>query len=327
MFSPSVCLPLMARSGQRLVGVELRDQLLARGGEVREVLLRPPVLQATFGIELRARIVEAVRDLVPDERAGGAVVHGDGAARVEIGRLQDRRREVHGVHHRQVHRVHGLRRHDPLGAVHRLAELREAELVLEQLHAVPVADGVVRRDHQRAVVEPLVGIAPHPPSAWRVWPWLSPWSGAPSIRACRCVRRARRSGCAPFLRRVPWPPARTTSPRRACRAACRARRWSHPPHASSAPAARACPARPCHETRRLRRRMLSAGTLHCSRWRGISDTPSTLRAAGLRRASRCPSLPPACQTTSSSRSARRAAVKSSAQSSPGARRANSVRFQ
>src|SRR5947208_9255558 len=132
--------------GERAVGVELRDETLARGLEVREVALGPPVLQPPAGVEQRTLIVEAVADLVADDGAGGAVVHDGVALRVEVRRLQHRGRKVERIHRREIYRIDQLRIHDPLGAIDRGAELGEVVVQLEQLGALRVAERVAA-DH------------------------------------------------------------------------------------------------------------------------------------------------------------------------------------
>src|SRR5579871_23589 len=85
-------------AGVGLVVVELVGQSRPRRAEVRKILRRPPVLQSSAGIEERPLIIEAVADLMTHGRANRAVVHHRFAARLEVGRLQDRGREVEGIH-------------------------------------------------------------------------------------------------------------------------------------------------------------------------------------------------------------------------------------
>src|SRR5207344_3473560 len=65
-------LSVLVKIGKRLVRVVLRDQLRRGGLEVREVFGRPPVGEVASGVELAALVVEAVADLVADDRADGA---------------------------------------------------------------------------------------------------------------------------------------------------------------------------------------------------------------------------------------------------------------
>ena len=118
----------------------------------------PPVAQVALGIELAAAIVEAVRHLVPDHGADATVVHGIVPRRVIEGRLQDARREVDAVERGVVEGVHGRRRHEPLAAIHGLAELVDIAFHLDPRRTQPV--GVERApEFQTGVVAPLVRIA------------------------------------------------------------------------------------------------------------------------------------------------------------------------
>ena len=91
--------------------------------EALQVVLGPPVVEASLGVELRALVVEAVADLVADDDADGAVVHGVGGVEVERRRLQDSGGEDDLVEERVVVGVRGRRRHAPAAAVDRLADL------------------------------------------------------------------------------------------------------------------------------------------------------------------------------------------------------------
>ena len=66
---------------------EARDVVALR------VRLGPPVAQVSLFVELAPLIVEAVRQLVADDRAGAAVVDGGVAAGLIERRLQDAGRE------------------------------------------------------------------------------------------------------------------------------------------------------------------------------------------------------------------------------------------
>ncbi len=144
---------------ERPVLVVLLRELLGSFLEVREVFRLPPVVEFSGGVELCALVVEAVADLVADDRAHRAVVHHHRTIRVEVRWLEDRRREVHRVHHREIHGVDGLRRHDPLGTVHGLAQFGEIPLRLELLGAQGIAERIARADVERGVVYPPIGIA------------------------------------------------------------------------------------------------------------------------------------------------------------------------
>src|SRR2546427_12919758 len=80
--------------GEGLVGVILRRERFARSREVFEIVLRPPVGEATLSVELASLIVEAVADLVTDNGAHGAVVMSGVCGRIEVWRLQNGSGEV-----------------------------------------------------------------------------------------------------------------------------------------------------------------------------------------------------------------------------------------
>src|SRR5205085_8530825 len=71
-----------------LEGVELLDDAVRAVFKVLHVGGRPPVLEVAGEVELRSLVVEAVRDLVADDRADAAVVDGVVCRGVEEGRLQ-----------------------------------------------------------------------------------------------------------------------------------------------------------------------------------------------------------------------------------------------
>ncbi len=124
------------KAGHRLAGAVLRDQRVGLGLELLVVGRAEPAgraEQVAVAVVLAALVVEAVADLVADHRADGAVVHRIVRTGIEERRLQHRGREHDFVHLGVVVGVDGLRRHAPLAAIDRLAELVEVALVLEQL--------------------------------------------------------------------------------------------------------------------------------------------------------------------------------------------------
>ncbi len=125
---------------------------------MREIVRRPPTREAPLGIELRPLVVEAVADLMADDRADRAEVRRRRRARVEVGRRQNPRGEIDRVADRHVHGVDHLRQHRPRAAIDRLAELGDAPAILERLGALGVADGVAPHDRQTSVVAPRVGV-------------------------------------------------------------------------------------------------------------------------------------------------------------------------
>src|SRR5205085_11568001 len=104
-------------SRKRLISVELLGQRFTRLLEPREVGGSPPVAQCSGGVERGAIIVEAVTDLVADDRSDRAIIEGRVGIGVEERLLQDSGGEVERVLDREVDRVHGLRSHPPFLAV------------------------------------------------------------------------------------------------------------------------------------------------------------------------------------------------------------------
>ena len=117
-------------------------------------------VSAAVTVVLRALVVEAVADLVADHRADAAVVDRVVGRRIEERRLQDRRREDDLVHPRVVVGVDRLRRHEPLVAVDRLADLgqlRGRARTRRPRATLPSRSSAA--DLQRGVVPPLVRVA------------------------------------------------------------------------------------------------------------------------------------------------------------------------
>ena len=125
MFSPIVSAPLTCWPGS-CAGSKPSYCSISIFGALLELLavgVGPPVVQVAVAVVLRALVVEAVADLVADDRADAAVVDRVVGVEVEERRLQDRGREDDLVHPRVVVGVDRLGRHEPLVAVDRLAEL------------------------------------------------------------------------------------------------------------------------------------------------------------------------------------------------------------
>ena len=98
-------------------------------------------------------------DLVPDDCADAAVVHGVVGVGGEERRLQDGCREDDLVQHRVVVGVHRLRGHEPLVEVHGLAHLVEVAVDVGVVGPLHVAQEVGGVDLHCRVVDPLVGVA------------------------------------------------------------------------------------------------------------------------------------------------------------------------
>ena len=134
MFSPTVsapltCSPGRSRGSKRVV---LLDQRLGLHLEGRLVVGGPPVVEVAGAVVLRALVVEAVADLVADDRADAAVVLGRVGVGAEERLLQDAGREADLVGAGVVVGVDGLRQHEPLVAVDRRADLGQLAVGLER---------------------------------------------------------------------------------------------------------------------------------------------------------------------------------------------------
>jgi hypothetical protein len=135
MFSPTVRAPLTCSPGSSVGSNPLycSMSLSARAWNASRSGL----------VVLRALVVEAVTDLVPDHGADAAVVLRGVGVGVEERRLQDPGREADLVHPGVVVGVHVLGQHEPLVAVHRRADLAQLAVGLERGHRTHVAEQVV----------------------------------------------------------------------------------------------------------------------------------------------------------------------------------------
>ena len=104
-------------------------------------------------------VVEPVGELVADGHPGVPVARSVVHLRVVERRLEDAGREVHVVHRGAVIGVHRLRRHVPLAAIHRLADLRQQARRLELHRPRDVAAEVVASELDRRIVTPPVRVA------------------------------------------------------------------------------------------------------------------------------------------------------------------------
>ena len=127
--------------------------------ELGGVLRGPPVAQVPLRVELAPLVVEAVRQLVADDRADASEVGGVVGAVVVIRGLQDTGGKVDVVHLRIVVGVDRGRGHQPLAAIDRSADLAEAAGDLEGPRAGHVPGQIVARDSDAAVVAPGVRVA------------------------------------------------------------------------------------------------------------------------------------------------------------------------
>ena len=98
-------------------------------------------------------------DLVTDDRADGAVVHGVVRFHVEEGRLQDGCRKNDFIQRRAVISVDRLRCHTPLGTVDGSTLAFHVAIEIGHGHTFEIAEQIVRPDLDRRVIAPRIRIA------------------------------------------------------------------------------------------------------------------------------------------------------------------------
>src|SRR6266542_2345621 len=113
------------------VFVELLHDAISSRIELLEIILRPPHYQVSVRVELRARVVEAMRHFVTNDGADTAIVERVVRLRIVEGRLQNSRGKNDLVHRRIVISIHCRRRHSPLSLIDRLANLAQIASELE----------------------------------------------------------------------------------------------------------------------------------------------------------------------------------------------------
>ena len=143
MFSPSVSSPLTFMPGSGLNALNCSTSSFARFWNSVSSAGVHQSRSLPSAVEAAALVVEAVADLVADHRADRAVVHRIVRRQVEERRLENRGGEDDLVLDGVVVRVDRLRRHQPLVAIDRLAELADLVLGLDVGRALDVADEVV----------------------------------------------------------------------------------------------------------------------------------------------------------------------------------------
>ena len=158
MFSPSVSWPFTFMPGSGLNALYCCTSAPARL-EALVVVSRPPVGEHAVAIGLATLIVECVDHLVADHAADAAVVDRHVGMRIEEWRLQDGRWEHDLVRERVVVGIDRLRRHAPLGLVHRLADLGQFALRVGLTGVHHVADEVVLADGEPRILLPLGRVA------------------------------------------------------------------------------------------------------------------------------------------------------------------------
>ena len=125
-------------------------------------------------------------DLVPDHRADAAIVDRRIGLRIEERRLQDRGGEGDRDQRRVGLRVDRHRGHAPFPAIDRLAELADVVVVRATARrAASLPNASPARIVERRIIAPLVGIADPRHERGELGDAPSPWSRAPSSRACR----------------------------------------------------------------------------------------------------------------------------------------------
>src|SRR5438874_3183057 len=122
------------------------------------VLWCPPVGELAFGIKFRARISEAMADLVPDGGANRAVVGGGVRLRIEERRFQNGSGEVESVLEREIQGVDRLRSHPPFVAVDGLTQLRQLIMVFPFLRSPGVPERIITTNDEPGIVAPFLGI-------------------------------------------------------------------------------------------------------------------------------------------------------------------------
>src|SRR6266487_2315213 len=150
---------MLVRSLLRRQAVVLLDQRPGPGFERLPVLCAPPVGEPAVTVRLGTLVVEAVADLVTDDRADRSVIGRIVAARIEERILQDRSREHNLVHARVVVGVDHLGSHEPLVMVDRLADLVHLAVELESMSGTHVGHETCRIDPQAGVVPPSNRVA------------------------------------------------------------------------------------------------------------------------------------------------------------------------
>src|SRR5437773_729354 len=123
------------------------------------VFFGPPILKIALGVELAALIVKAVRQLVANGPARIAVIR----SVVELGvierRLQHAGREVDVIHLRVVVGVDRRWRHAPLSPIYGLTDFVYVAVRFKLSCVFYVAEKVIARDLDRAVIAPFIRIS------------------------------------------------------------------------------------------------------------------------------------------------------------------------
>src|ERR1700683_662682 len=84
------------------IAIELARHACGALMKALEILSSPPIAQAPLRVKLRALIVKAVTDLMPNDHSDSAVIHRIHGRGIEGRRLQDARREEDRIQQRVV---------------------------------------------------------------------------------------------------------------------------------------------------------------------------------------------------------------------------------
>src|SRR5579883_2136379 len=137
------------------VAVVLFHQTVGALLERLGVCFGPPVAKISFGVELAALIVEAMGQLMADDRANCAVIYGVVHFVVIKRRLKNSGGEIHVVFLSVVIGVDGGLGHLPIGLVHRFADFSKLPRQFEGAGAGGVSIKVVAGNLDAGVVEPM----------------------------------------------------------------------------------------------------------------------------------------------------------------------------
>ena len=222
MFSPTVNAPFtwwpLAQLPRARTSSYCSINAFVRAPNSVRSLVGPPVDQVAVAVVLGALVVEPVADLVADHRADAAVVGGVVGLGVEERRLQNRCGKDDLVHAGVVVGVDGLRRHEPLVAVDRPAELGQLAVVADRVAAQVVADRSSRSIDECRVVAPLgrdsrssgVNLSSLASARSRV-------SRRHPLQVVDADAGRPRAGWRRARPSAPWPPAGSAARRTACR--------------------------------------------------------------------------------------------------------------
>src|SRR5438045_2887120 len=146
------------QTGFNFKRIELLDHAVRAIGKLFIVVRSPPHHQISVGVETRAGIVKAVAHLVANHGADAAIVESVTSSRIIERWMQNPRRKIDLVELWIVVSINRRRRHPPLGAIDRLADLADVspKLELSGRGGIRIISAAIYA--QRFVVTPLVRI-------------------------------------------------------------------------------------------------------------------------------------------------------------------------